>query len=222
MSQEERLTSYLPDDHEIIPINSDTTGKRVDNYLRLDETRDYIETLFEEDLNTSDVRNYRVGRSHFVKTKRGKKGGTWFHPDLAVHFARWIDVRFIIWCDRQIRDLLKGTHPHFDWKRIRHEASSSYKVMDAVLQLVRQNEGKKTQHFHYANEAKLVNWAITGEFKKLNREQLKTEELDLLAKLEERNTVLIGCGLKREERKVALTQFVSDFNTPMLAEGGAV
>jgi len=117
--------------------------------------------------------------------------------------------------ERESDNLIRGTHPHFDWKRVRHEASSSNKVMNAVLQLVRQNDGKATQFFHYANEAKLINWAITGEFKPLDRNSLNNEELTLLAKLEERNAVLVGCGLTREFRKSALSKFVSDMNMPI-------
>ena len=187
---------------------ADLYDKRPVDWLKLKETKEYINRL---------CTFHKVKQNHFVKTKRGTKSpGTWLHPRLAVPFARWCDTDFAIWCDDQIDKILRGKHQHFDWKRVRHEATSSYKVMGAVLQLVRQNDGKKTQHFHYANEAKLVNWAITGEYKKLNREQLQAEELDLLAKLEERNTVLLGVGLTRDERKLALSKFVTDFNAPML------
>lgn len=34
--------------------------------------------------------------------------GTWAHPKLAVFFARWLDVRFAVWCDAMIEDILKG------------------------------------------------------------------------------------------------------------------
>lgn len=90
-------------------------GKRVDHYLANAETKEYIAALRETE-NTRDV-------GDFIKSKRGKNGGTWFHPDLAIHFARWLDVRFSIWCDRQIRDILTERHPHYDWKRLRHEAT---------------------------------------------------------------------------------------------------
>ncbi len=157
--------------------------------------------------------------SSLLKTKAGRhNGGTWLHPKLAVPFARWLDVRFAIWCDIQIENLLKKNHPHFDWKKIRHEATSSYKVMNAVLQLIRQSQGKQTQFFHYANEAKLINWALTGEFKPLDRNSLSFEELDILAKLEERNTVLVGCGFNRYDRKAALLKFISEFKTPVVIE----
>ena len=54
------------------------------------------------------------------------------------------------------------------------------------------------------NEAKLVNWAITGEFKGLDRECLSHNEIDLLNKLQARNAVLIGAGMIREQRKDSL------------------
>lgn len=178
-------------------------GKRVDHYLANAETQEYIREL----CNIDNTRN----SGYLIKAQRGKNGGTWFHPDLGVHFARWLDVRFAIWCDRQIRSLIARQHPHFDWKRSRHEAASSNKVMNAVLQLHRQLQGKPSAQHHFINEAKLVNWALTGEFQGLDRERLAAGELDLLAKLEERNTVLIGCGLGRDERKLALKRFARDW-----------
>lgn len=50
-------------------------------------------------------------RKALVETKRGgRKGesGTWCHPKLAVFFARWLDVRFAVWCDLMIDNILKG------------------------------------------------------------------------------------------------------------------
>ncbi len=39
----------------------------------------------------------------YLKTRRGQNGGTWLHTDLAVVFARWLDVLFSIWCDQQAK-----------------------------------------------------------------------------------------------------------------------
>ena len=39
---------------------------------------------------------------------RPGQAGTWGHPKLAVFFARWLDVKFGIWCDAMIEDSLKG------------------------------------------------------------------------------------------------------------------
>ncbi|CDI02484.1 conserved hypothetical protein [Candidatus Competibacter denitrificans Run_A_D11] len=193
-------------------VAAERFGKRVDHYLANAETKDYIAALCDGE-NTRKV-------GDFIRAKRGRNGGTWFHPDLGVHFARWPDVRFAIWCDRQIRALIAGYHPHYDWKRLRHEATSSFKVMNAVLQLHRQLQGKPSAQHHFINEAKLVNWALTGEFQGLDRERLSAGELDLLAKLEERNAVLIGCGLGRDERKLALRRFTRDW--PACGVGSAL
>lgn len=35
-------------------------------------------------------------------SKKGRYGGTLLHPKLAVFFARWLDVRFAVWCDLMI------------------------------------------------------------------------------------------------------------------------
>lgn len=180
-------------------------GKEVYEWLRLPETQRYLDAL---------SRRHGINRENpgfWIKTRRGKAGGTWLHPRLGVRFAQWLNVDFAVWCDEQIEGFLKGQHPHFDWKRSRHEAASSNKVMNAVLQLHRQMQGKPSARQYFINEAKLINWALTGEFQGLDRERLATGELDLLAKLEERNTVLIGCGLGRDERKLALKRFARDW-----------
>jgi hypothetical protein len=168
----------------------------------LEECKDYIAALRETE-NTREV-------GDFVKAKRGKNGGTWFHPDLAIHFARWLDIRFSIWCDRQIREILAGSHPHYDWKRLRHEATASYKVMNQILQMTRQRLGKTCAPHHFSNEARLINWALTGEFGKLDREGLNPGDLDLLAKLENLDSVLLGCGASYEDRKKELERFASE------------
>ncbi len=74
-------------------------GKDLSNFMRSPDTALYMETL-----------------EHSVKTtvciaKRGGapgNAGTWAHPKLAVFFARWLDVRFAVWCDMQIDDILHG------------------------------------------------------------------------------------------------------------------
>lgn len=40
--------------------------------------------------------------------KVGRYGGTFCHPKLAVFFARWLDVRFAVWCDLMIDNILRG------------------------------------------------------------------------------------------------------------------
>jgi hypothetical protein len=173
-------------------------GKLPNDWLRLPATQEYLAAL---------VRKY--GKIPYFKTKRGQNGGTWLHPKLGVLFARWLDIDFAVWCDEQIDNLLRGTHAHYDWKRARSEAASSFKVMNAVLQLVRQDKGKVTASHHFSNEARMINWALTGEFRGLERDTLSDGDLVMLAKLEERNAVLIGCGMDYAERKPLLERLVA-------------
>ena len=182
-------------------------GKRPIDWIVQDSTKEYMEAL---------AGHLNCEPESLLKTMRGKYGGTWLHPKLAVRFAQWLDVKFAVWCDIQIDNLLRGTHKHYDWQKIRHEAASSYKVMSAVLQMSRESQGKSSDPRHYMTEAKLVNWALTGEFKGLDRSALSGFELDMLARLEEQNAVLIGCGLEYATRKQALDNFAGKYrNTSM-------
>ena len=175
---------------------ADANGKRVGDWVDLPSTREYVERL-----------NTRLS-GNLIQAKRGRNGGTWLHPKLAVMFARWISVDFAIWCDEQIDEIIHGKPEANDWEKLRHQAASSYKVMSAILDSRRQLDGKETKHFHYVNEAKLVNWALTGEYKALDRESLSGQDLDLLAKLESLNSVMISDSVSRDDRRERLADAV--------------
>jgi len=178
-------------------------GKRPVDWLALDSTQDYIATLAEFS---------KCEKSSLLKTRRGRyNGGTWMHPKLAVPFARWLDTRFAIWCDLQIDALIRGDHAHHDRLRARDAAAASFKVMAEVLRLVRSEAGKATQPHHYQNESRLVNWALAGEFKALDRAALGAADLALLAGLEARNAVLLARGVAYAARKTVLEQHALDW-----------
>lgn len=185
-------------------------GKRPNDWLNLVETQDYIQAL--SDVMGISITSKNGNCINLIKTKRGKEdGGTWLHPKLAVPFSRWLDVRFGIWCDIQIDSLLRGNHPIFDKRRLRHQAAATYKAVSAVLQLSRQQQGKETKPHHYMNEARLINWAMTGQFTGLDRDTLSYDELDLLAELEAQDLILIGSQCAYEQRKTALNLFAQNF-----------
>lgn len=82
-------------------------GKRIDHWLDNAETQQYMKALGQS-LNTRNS-------GELMRTRRGAKGGTWMHPKLGVAFARWLDVRFAVWCDMQIDQILRGRIA--DWRR---------------------------------------------------------------------------------------------------------
>ncbi|MED5607776.1 KilA-N domain-containing protein [Pseudomonas sp. JH-2] len=75
-------------------------GRRLDKWLATQETQEYIEALMRH-LNTPE-------KGDLIQTQRGRGGGTWLHPKLAVAFARWISPDFAVWCDLHIDALLHG------------------------------------------------------------------------------------------------------------------
>ena len=181
-------------------------GKAPAEWLRLQSTKDYIDALKRH--------NPSMGKSH--KSKSGplaSGGGTWLNPKLAVAFARWLDADFAVWCDAQIDSLIRGKD---DWRKLRHQSASSFKVANDILKLVRESNGKDTETHHYTNEARLINWALTGEFKGVDRDALPTADLDLLAHLQERNAVLIGRGLTYDQRKPMINQYAMDYRMNIL------
>lgn len=186
-------------------------GKRPIDWLNLSSTKEYIEALLEDDRSEENsLRKSTCGKNPYVKTSKGgdvSKQGTWLHPKLGVRFAQWLDVRFAIWCDKQIDSILRGT---LDQKRARHEVASTHKVMSAILQQVRQENGKATESHHYSNESRLINWALSGKFQGIDRDMLPSHELNILARLEEKNSVLIGRGVDYTTRKGILEHHAID------------
>ena len=63
-------------------------GKDVRDFLYSTTTKEYIDA----------IENAGISRN-ITETTRGRNGGTWGHPKLAVFFARWLDPKFAVFCD---------------------------------------------------------------------------------------------------------------------------
>ena len=54
----------------------------------------------------------KIVKGNFSKSDQTKRSitqqGTFFHPDLAVLFARWLNPAFGVWCDDIIKQILTG------------------------------------------------------------------------------------------------------------------
>ena len=82
--------------------------KRPETYLKTEQTQQYIAALAEY---LSNALKSVIDENQLVIVKNGSSkngGGTWLHPKLAIHFARWLDPRFAVWCDEQIEQILAG------------------------------------------------------------------------------------------------------------------
>ena len=94
-------------------------GRDLGNFMNAADTVAYAQAVYESQggksfsLKEYAKDNYRysaegVTATGLVVANRGRYGGTWAHPKLAVFFARWLDVKFSVWCDAVIEDILKG------------------------------------------------------------------------------------------------------------------
>ena len=79
-------------------------GKTPKDWLRVNETQEYIEAI---------RRKCLLEQNQLVKVVNGAPGtggGTWLHPKLGVYFARWLGADFAVWADEQIALILSGTY----------------------------------------------------------------------------------------------------------------
>lgn len=84
-------------------------GKQPRDYLKTEPTQQYITALAE---NLSIKSKILIDENQLVSIKNGSSqngGGTWLHPKLAIHFARWLNPKFAVWCDMQIEQILSGS-----------------------------------------------------------------------------------------------------------------
>lgn len=84
-------------------------GKQPRDYLKTEQTQQYISALAE---SLSERTKILTDENQLVIVKKGNSKnftqGTWLHPKLAIHFARWLNPKFAVWCDEQIEALLNG------------------------------------------------------------------------------------------------------------------
>lgn len=82
-------------------------GKRVPDFIKTEQNQEYINALAEHISKTTKI---VLDKNQLVIVKHGGNNrGTWLHPKLAVHFARWLDPKFAVWCDEQIEQILSGS-----------------------------------------------------------------------------------------------------------------
>lgn len=73
-------------------------GKRLQHFWEAPTTIELLAELKKESPESGE----------YFETARGYHGGTWAHPELAVEFARWLDVKFARWCNAVIKDIMTG------------------------------------------------------------------------------------------------------------------
>lgn len=95
-------------------------GKRATEWLRLPSTEVFMSALINMREQKSEVVKSHYGRrkmlndrflrvNNFVYCTKGGRGGggTYFHEDIAIEFARWLSPAFAVWCNDRIKELFR-------------------------------------------------------------------------------------------------------------------
>lgn len=150
---------------------ADATGKRVDNWLRLQEVQELIsEFESQQNLHSSDLRNVKPA---FVtsKARSDRGGGTWAHPDIAIQFAQWCSPPFALQVSRWVREwMTTARNPLADIDRVglRDELKddSRIRMTDQVknyLEQIKRYDDKKYRGKFFADVHDAINQAVTTE-----------------------------------------------------------
>ena len=105
------------------------TKTRIDNWTRLDKTQRYIKSL-SKSLGSEGI------TSSVLESTRGKHGGTWGHPLLALELAQWIDEDFAVWCNAHIFVLMKDGVTTIDqnpFERMMEIMAEDYDELDKLM-----------------------------------------------------------------------------------------
>ena len=119
----------LENDKEIlIPVRSDgyvnatilcnSAGKRIDNWMRLNSTKQLFEK-FCKYLSSEGVKS--------IVSLQGKYGGTFIHPDIAIQLAQWCSPSFAIQVSRWVRELMITGKVELGKEKSNEELENIYK-----------------------------------------------------------------------------------------------
>lgn len=89
-----------------LTVMAQSFGKKVNDFLRLKQTKAYIAALARAGGIPVDQIVITNG-SDFANELRG----TWAHPDVSIKFASWLSPQFEVWAMRTLRRVINGQIP---------------------------------------------------------------------------------------------------------------
>ena len=154
-------------------------NKKTNEWLRLDSTKEYIcalqSFLFPE---IAKRENPASVENQLVRTEKGGLNGggqSWFHPKLAVAFARWLSVDFSIWCDMQIDKILRKSAYGLKDDPI----NTAPKLNEWQKQYIRECVAEKAYRESRSRQA--IYWDLSKEFFVNSYHELHEQEFEAVA-----------------------------------------
>jgi hypothetical protein len=130
-------------------------GKRIDDFLNTQSTKEFLIALSDDLLNTENIRYLKTH-----ETTRGKNGGTWMNPLLFIDFAMWLNPTFKL-------NVLKFVYDQLIQER--KLAGDNYLVLSS--------SGVKLKGYKFSEVAKAIQWIVYGKTGKELRQSATEEQL---------------------------------------------
>lgn len=180
LSQSQRVS----DDYVNATIWCKKFGKLFPEFKRISTTVDFVESL---------AKNLNMVSAHVIEAKRGKGGGTWIHPLLAIKLAEWLSPDFEVFVKQTFAAYLKADMALADSiversddleAIIRHNTKSvsRQKQLEKYHGLMGELRGRECEDMHFATVNKHNNKLVGIETRKNG---LTADEVTIVSLLED-------------------------------------
>lgn len=159
---------------------SSNQQKRVDHFLNLESTKEFIPIL------ETDMRNHAdscVLVSYIIKKgnkSAGESNQVWMHPYLFIDFAMWINPKFKLEVIRFVYDQLI---------ELRHSAGDNYRGLTSAV--------ARFDGVNFAQLAKGLNYIVFGKHTEGLRQTATQDQLKQLTELQKQLAFAIDMGYIR-------------------------
>jgi len=160
---------------------ANNTEKRVDLFLNLEKTKEFITTLSND---AEFVENYNIDyqvvmKSRGEKTKAGQTPSVyWMHPYLFIDFSMWINPSFKLQVIKFVHDQLI---------EFRHDAGDNYRELCSAVQ--------RFPNCNYPTLARSLNYVVFNTHKKELRQKATEEQLNDLQNIQKHLAFSVNTGL---------------------------
>jgi len=177
----------LNDLHQAAIAGGVTKDIRPNEWLSLAQTQELIEILIAENpaFNPRSI-------------KAGRYGGTFVCKELVYAYAMWVSPQFHL---HVIRTFDQAVREAEERRHVREATKDSIRLIGFALETTRAEAGKATEHFHFSNEARMINTIMEELFGHGDRGSMDKGQLRALDKLQRMNCHLISKGLSLQDRK---------------------
>lgn len=173
--------------------------KRMENYLRTDATKEYINLLYEKENSKYAETRIMISEGKpkvegVISVKKGKFGGTWMNQHLLVDFMMWLSPEFK---HAAIDFILTGQSLAIG----RNKIKEGYKRMCKAI--------AESGSANYRDEATMLNVLISGSPSPNQRARYWEDKMELMDDMQSANATLINAWLSMETRKnLLIKQFL--------------